>query len=98
MEPFPLFLAAFLHHLIFPAIAKIIFAVKAGPFLEVIFCSHLCPPLHSSNNCRGLYQPECDNTDFSLGQSVADTYTISGIVKISEYLCKKRERKEIKKI
>jgi hypothetical protein len=34
MEWFPQFIAAFLHHLMFPAIAKIIFAVKAGPFWE----------------------------------------------------------------
>ena len=34
MEWCPLFVAAFLHLRIFPVIAKIIFAVKAGPFWE----------------------------------------------------------------
>jgi hypothetical protein len=34
MEWFPLFVTTFLHHLIFLAIAKIIFAVKAGRFWE----------------------------------------------------------------
>ena len=55
------------------------------PFLrvtgsEVIFSSHLCPPLHSSNSCRGPSQPELDDTDFLLGQSVADTYSIHSLV------------------
>jgi hypothetical protein len=56
---------------------------------EVLFCSHLCPPLHSLNSCRGL-----DDTDVLLEQSVADTYTMSGI--LSEYLCKKKPTNETK--
>ena len=49
---------------------------------EVIFCSHLCPPLHSSNSCRDLSQPERDDTQFLLGHCFTDTYTISGMFKI----------------
>jgi hypothetical protein len=46
------------------------FCCESRPFLrvtgsEVIFCSHLHPPLHSSNSFRGFSQPEHDDRLFA---------------------------------
>ena len=70
-EWFPLFIAAFLHHLIFPAITKFIFAVKAGPFWE-----WLAQRLYSIPICAHHY----------IHQTVAGVYLSLNLMKQTFYL------------